>query len=671
MSNLNPQQSQAVHYIDTPLLVLAGAGSGKTRVITQKIVYLMQTCGINPRHIIAVTFTNKAAKEMKERVNTLLAGQKNRGLMISTFHQLGLALIRQELTSLGLKSGFSIFDTHDAITLLKNLLPDTDTKLLEQLQHKISQWKNDLIEPKQAILLAQNEIEECAAKVYIDYNRHLRAYNAVDFDDLIGLPVTLLRTHSEIKERWQNKVRYLLVDEYQDTNTAQYEFIKLITGARGAFTVVGDDDQSVYAWRGAKPENLALLQQDYPQLKIIKLEQNYRSVARILKSANQLISHNTHLFEKKLWSNLGFGDPIRVIATKDEEDEAERVVTELISHRFKHQTQYQDYAILYRSNHQSRNFEKALRHFRIPYALSGGTSFFARTEIKDIMAYLKLMVNTQDDNAFLRIINAPRRGIGPSTLEALGHYAAQREISLFDATFEMGLHQFLPDTAIEKLQQFTHWLNLVSDNAIRGNTIEVINDMVKTIGYETWLFDNSSNPTAAEKRMANVYELLAWLKRMLENDDGKEVTLEEVINKMILIDMLEQQNENEIRDQVQLMTFHAAKGLEFPHVFLVGMEEEILPHRTNIEEDQIEEERRLAYVGITRAKRSLTITFTNQRKRFGELNTNEPSRFLMELPQEDLEWEGYKFVSNPEKSEKRAEDYLASLRHLLNNTTST
>lgn len=665
MAILNPQQSAAVHYIDGPLLVLAGAGSGKTRVITQKIVYLIQACGINAKQIMAVTFTNKAAKEMKERVGKLLPGEASRGLTVSTFHQLGLTMIRKDAAKLGLKAGFSIFDTHDAVTLLKTLLPDMDTQLIEQIQQRISNWKNDLVLPEQALIRAQNDLEHSAAKVYVDYNRHLRAYNAADFDDLILLPVKLLQENPDAKEYWQNCIRYLLVDEYQDTNTTQYELIKLLTGVRGAFTVVGDDDQSVYTWRGAKPENLALLQQDYPQLRIIKLEQNYRSSGRILKAANRLISHNSHLFEKTLWSELGFGDPIRIIGTKDEEQEAERVVTEIISHKFKHQTAYLDYAILYRSNHQSRVFEKALRNYRIPYALSGGTSFFARTEIKDIMAYLRLLVNPDDDNAFLRIVNIPRRGIGPTTLEALGTYATQRHISLFAASFEMGLEQFLNETAILKLRNFTHWFNLVSDNAARGDTMAVLHEMIKTIGYETWLIDNASSPAVAEKRMANVYELLAWIQRMLEDKEGEDKTLQEVINKMVLIDMLEQQSETEVRDQVQLMTLHASKGLEFPHVFLVGMEEEILPHRTNIEEDNIEEERRLAYVGITRAQRSLTITFTHQRKRYGDTASCEPSRFLQELPPEDLEWEGYKQDVDPQKSQERAQSHLASLRSIL------
>lgn len=662
---LNPQQSAAVHYIDSPLLVLAGAGSGKTRVITQKIAYLIQSCGINAKQIVAVTFTNKAAREMKERVSKLLSAPEVKGLTVSTFHQLGLQMIRKEAPRLGLKAGFSIFDTHDAISVLKTLLPDTDAQLLTQIQQRISNWKNDALEPDMALIRAQNDLEYSAAKAYLDYNRHLRAYNAVDFDDLILLPVKLLTGNAEVREQWQNRIRYLLVDEYQDTNSSQYELIKLLTSIRGAFTVVGDDDQSVYTWRGARPENLGLLQQDYPTLKIIKLEQNYRSMGRILKAANQLISHNPHLFEKTLWSDRGFGDPIRVIGAKDEEQEAERVVTELISHKFKHQTAHQDYAILYRSNHQARIFEKTLRNYRIPYAISGGTSFFSRAEVKDIMAYLRLLINPDDDNALLRIINIPRRGIGPSTLEALGNYANQRHSSLFAASFELGLEQFLGESAIEKLRQFTHWINLVSDNAQRGDTMAVLHDMVKTIGYENWLLDNASSPAVAEKRMANVYELLAWIQRMLEDSESEDKSLAEVINKMVLIDMLEQQKETEAGDQVQLMTLHAAKGLEFPHVFLVGMEEEILPHRTNIEEDNIEEERRLAYVGITRAQRSLAITFCHQRKRFGDFSSCEPSRFLQELPQDDLEWEGYKIESNPEKSQERAQTHLASLRSLL------
>ncbi|HHM04406.1 MAG TPA: DNA helicase Rep [Gammaproteobacteria bacterium] len=667
MPPLNPQQRAAVRYLDGPLLVLAGAGSGKTRVITHKIAYLIRECGTAPRHIAAVTFTNKAAREMKARVGELL-GAEAKGLKISTFHTLGLNMLRQELQTAGLRAGFSIFDAEDSAGLIKELLrkESLDDGRVKEAQWQISRWKSALLDPGRAVNEAATDVELLAATLYAGYQRHLRAYNAVDFDDLIALPVQLLRDDVALRERWQNRLRYLLVDEYQDTNGAQYQLVRLLSGVRGALTVVGDDDQSIYAWRGAQPENLAQLQQDYPKLKVIKLEQNYRSSGRILNAANALIANNPHVFTKRLWSGRGPGDALRVIQYRDEEHEAESVVAEILAHQFRHRTDFGDYAILYRGNHQARLFERALRDQRIPYYLSGGTSFFSHAEVRDVMAYLRLLVNPDDDAAFLRVVNTPRREIGPATLEKLAEYAGGRHISLFAACFELGLKQHLPERAVTRLGRFAQWLVDLGDRGRRGDPIAVVKDMIHGADYELWLRDNARDDKVAERRINNVWELVAWMQRLTEKD-AADKTLADLVAHMSLMDILERGEEEHTGGRVHLMTLHAAKGLEFPHVFLVGMEEELLPHRNSLEAGTIEEERRLCYVGLTRARKTLALTLAARRKRGGERIGREPSRFLKELPQDDVVWEGVGQVADPVQRRKKGQAHMASLRSLLTN----
>ncbi len=671
MTQLNPRQKEAVLYIDGPCLVLAGAGSGKTSVITRKIAYLIEQCGIPARHIAALTFTNKAAREMKERASKLVKGSASKGLTVSTFHNLGLNIIRKEHKALGFKPGFSIFDSEDARSLLKELMlkdGDLDSDHLDLVQHQISNWKNDLVVPERALSMAQSQGEQTIAMIYLRYNQALRAYNAVDFDDLILIPVELFQTNSDVLARWQRKIRYLLVDEYQDTNSSQYLLVQLIVGNRGALTVVGDDDQSIYAWRGARPENMGLLKQDYPNLRVIKLEQNYRSTSRILRVANHLIANNPHEFDKALWSDMGLGDPIRVIRCKNEEAEAERIATEIITQRLQKQYKFRDFAVLYRGNHQARLLEMKLQHHQIPYKMSGGSSFFAKTEIKDVMAYLRLIVNPDDDNAFLRVINTPRRQIGTSTLEALGTYASERQISLFAALDEIGLQSRIPEKNLERIQRFAHWVKQVGRNCTGDNPVNAIREMLNDIDYEGWLHQNSNTPKAAEKRMENVFYLVESLQKTLDKTDGddeeNDTRMEDAIAKLVLRDLLERQEEEDTSDQVQLMTLHASKGLEFPHVFMVGMEEDLLPHRNSIEDNNIEEERRLTYVGITRAKRTLNMTLAGKRKQFGEMSETTPSRFLDELPTEDVEWEGFGEQSEA-KNLAKGEETLSSLLNLF------
>ncbi len=662
---LNSSQQQAVEYATGPCLVLAGAGSGKTRVIINKIAYLIKIKEYQPKHIYAVTFTNKAAREMKERIAHSLDRKETRGLKISTFHTLGLDIIRKEYKHIGIKSNFSLFDDHDQFALIKELTEqylDGDKDLINQLRSYISNWKNDLIDASLAMANAKTKKEKLFAQCYKLYEIQQKSCGILDFDDLILLPTLLLKNNEQIREKWQNRVRYLLVDEYQDTNTSQYELIKLLVGTRANFTVVGDDDQSIYSWRGARPQNLILLSQDFPNLNVIKLEQNYRSSGRILKAANILIENNPHLFVKTLHSELGYGDLINVISANNEEDEAEKIVNHLIGHRFTTGSRYGDYAILYRGNHQSRLVEKVLMQSRIPYRISGGISFFSRSEVKDIMAYLRLLVNLDDDNAFIRIINTPRREIGPTTLQKLGELAEKRSQSLFKTAFDPEITEILSPKRLNTLVSFVEWFNQLSKQA-QSEPMPAVYELLHNIDYESWLYETSPSPTAAQMRMKNINQLTDWLDEMLKGDEIEEpYTLADAVARFTLRDMLER-NENETeQDEVQLMTLHASKGLEFPYVYLIGMAEGLLPHQNSIDEDNIEEERRLAYVGITRAQQLLTFSYSRERRQFGEISYLEPSRFLYELPQDDLNWSLTKSNVTPEQRLQKSKNHLAMLK---------
>ncbi|SUD66800.1 ATP-dependent DNA helicase [Pseudomonas putida] len=667
MSRLNPRQQEARDYVGGPLLVLAGAGSGKTSVITRKIAHLIQNCGIRAQYIVAMTFTNKAAREMKERVATLLRPGEGRGLTVCTFHNLGLNIIRKEHDKLGYKPGFSIFDESDIKALLSDIMQKeySGDDGIDEIKNMIGAWKNDLILPAEALEKARNPREQTAAIVYTHYQRTLKAFNAVDFDDLILQPVKLFQEHPEVLERWQNRVRYLLVDEYQDTNASQYLLVKMLIGMRNQFTVVGDDDQSIYAWRGARPENLMLLKEDYPSLKIVMLEQNYRSTSRILRCANVLIANNPHAFEKQLWSEMGVGDEIRVIRCKNEEAEAERVAMEILTLHLRTNRPYSDFAILYRGNYQAKLIELKLQHHQVPYRLSGGNSFFGRQEVKDLMAYLRLLVNPDDDNAYLRVINVPRREIGSTTLEKLGNYATERGVSMYAASEELGLGEHLDARYTERLQRFKHWLDGVRHKVALEDPIAALHEMIRDIDYENWIRQQTASDKAAEFRISNVWFLVEALKNTLEKDEEGDMTIEDAIGKLVLRDMLErQQEEEENAEGVQMMTLHASKGLEFPYVFIMGMEEEILPHRSSIEADTIEEERRLAYVGITRARQTLAFTFAAKRKQYGEIIDCTPSRFLDELPPDDLAWEGLDDAPVEVKA-ARGNNALADIRAML------
>ena len=659
LNKLNPAQREAVTYLDGPLLVLAGAGSGKTRVITHKIAYLVNECGYEPRNIAAITFTNKAANEMRERVGDLLKNTSTKGLVVSTFHSLGMNILRKEAALLGYKPQFSIFDSGDVWKILSELTNSGDKQEVRDLQTQISNWKSAFVSPEQAAQSAENEEAKVHARIYSRYQETLRAYQAVDFDDLIHLPVVLFKQHPEALLRWQLKLRYLLVDEYQDTNDCQYQMIKQLADMRGALTVVGDDDQSIYAWRGASIENLHNLRNDYAKLRVVKLEQNYRSSQRILKVANHLINHNTKVFEKNLWSDHGIGDPVRIYAARDDEHEAESVVMKLMAHKFEHRTRFADYAILYRSNHLSRTFEEQLRAQRVPYTVSGGTSFFDKAEIKDITAYLRLIANSDDDPAFIRAITTPKRGIGNTTLEKLGSYAGSRQVSLFEAAFEAQVQHELQPRQHEELMLFCNFINRIQERAEKDSCGELLDELLRAINYETWLYD-SHESRQAESKWKNVEDFIGWLKRKAEADEKSLIAM---VQTIALINMLEGKDQEP--DAVSLSTLHAAKGLEFPHVFIIGAEEDILPFRES-DEKGIEEERRLMYVGITRAERSLQISYCNRRKRGKDWFACEPSRFLEEMPQSELIYAGGHADAVATVTKDEGMDKLARLKAMLN-----
>ena len=658
---LNPQQQQAVKYLAGPLLVLAGAGSGKTGVITQKIRYLITEAGYPPHHIAAITFTNKAAKEMQERISKMLGKKNARELTICTFHSLGMRILREEAAHIGYKKNFSILDGTDSAKIINELLGGTGKEALYKTQHQISLWKNDLKTPEDILQHAENEWDKQMATIYASYQTTLEHYQAVDFDDLIRLPAVLLQQNSEVRHKWQLRLRHLLVDECQDTNACQYTLMKLLAGAEGMFTAVGDDDQSIYSWRGANMENLRQMQADYPQMKVIKLEQNYRSTARILKVANKVIENNPKLFKKTLWSQFGMGEHIKVVACQHEQHEAEWVVSQIVKQKLVggDKTRYADFAVLYRGNHQARIFEEALRSARVPYQLSGGQSFFDKAEIKDVLAYIRLLANPNDDPAFLRAVTTPKRGIGEATLGKLNTYAHEHGCSLYEAALTPAAHTTLTPANREHLQQFMTLMEHYRSRAEHDDAGQLINNLLGDIAYEAHLL-NSEEGKAGEIKWRNVGDLTGWLAKKGEQD-GKNII--EIAQTIALMTLLEGKNEEEV-DAVKLSTLHASKGLEYPYVFLVGCEEGMLPHADSIEESNVEEERRLMYVGITRAKRQLTLTHCIKRKRQGTWQFPDPSRFIDEMPQEDLRILGRK-DSEPIVSKAEGRSHLSGLAAML------
>ncbi|MFT5503366.1 MAG: ATP-dependent DNA helicase Rep [Gammaproteobacteria bacterium] len=662
LQDMNQPQQDAVTCTDRPCLVLAGAGSGKTRVITRKISYLIEVAQFKPEHVRALTFTNKAAREMKQRLASAKTGKGKKGPVISTFHTLGLNILQQEFYTLGLRRGFSIMDAKDVESCLTELThrEEFDNSFVKNTLYQISRWKNDFIGAVAASKLAEDDLQLQQARIYDLYQQHLKTCNAVDFDDLIMLPVNLLRNEESILSKWQGKIRYLLVDEYQDTNTSQYEMIHLISGLRQNLTVVGDDDQSIYAWRGARPENINRLHLDFPQLKVIKLEQNYRSSGRILNAANQLISNNEHLFDKKLWTAAPPGDYIRIMPCKNADDEASRIATDIMTQRLQNNRPFRDFAILYRSNFQSRIYEKALRDHSIPYQITGSTAFFERREIKDIMAYLRLVTNPDDDQALLRIINLPRREIGTGTIQTIATYAAKRHNSLGAILSEMGLGEQLTARARARVNGFADLIEQLRHQANQVDAMVFIKHLIATIDYPAWLAETSGSQKQADVALENIEELVSWIGNLQKNAEDKSI--QNIVTRLALMSILQNNEDQKEQDAVQLMTLHAAKGLEFPDVYLSGFEEDSLPHHQSQDPQSLEEERRLAYVGITRAEVNLTISYAKLRQKFGETQHCEPSRFLLELPEADIE--GAEHTASKLSAEEKHEKGLNTFANL-------
>lgn len=648
-ATLNPAQMEAVHYLSGPSLVLAGAGSGKTRVITHKIARLLQA-EIRPRQIAAITFTNKAALEMRERASALVGPRAAKDLAISTFHSLGVRMLREDGRRLGLKEQFSILDSDDVLGVLRDAGACTDAKTVRQWQWTISLWKNMGLDSRRALDEAQDEDERQAALVMRLYEERLAAYQAVDFDDLISLPLKMLQSDDEARRKWQSQFAHVLVDEYQDTNAVQYELLKCLVdhpdpARHGRFTAVGDDDQSIYGWRGATIENLKRLPQEFPNLKVIPLEQNYRSTSSILRAANEVIGGNPKIFPKKLWSDLGDGEPVRVVECDGEEHEAERAVARIQALRAQDtRIAFSDFAILYRANHLARAFEQKLRAAQIPYKVSGGQSFFDRAEIKDLCGWLRLLVNEDDDPAFLRAVTTPKRGIGHQTLGALGEFSSQWKVSMFEALFSESLATKLSAKAIASLHEFGRYVNELQHQAKAtagaDDAKALLLVWLKDIGYEQHLYDNEDNEKVAAARWNNVLDFVDWVAKrcggQITEEGGKfeseRKTVLEVAQSISVILSLAERSEEQ--DQVTLTTLHASKGLEWPHVILVGVNEGLLPFKADHEEmtlERLQEERRLMYVGITRAQRTLVVSTLRRRRKGRETIAGIPSRFIAEM----------------------------------------
>ena len=655
---LNPQQRAAIEYCDGPLLVLAGAGSGKTRVITEKIAHLIRRKHLSASKIAAITFTNKAAREMRERVGKLIQGPAAEGLTVCTFHALGLKFLQIEHARAGLRRGFSVLDADDSQGLIKELAPKgIKNDALWALQSLVSRAKNEGLTPEQAAQAAAGAREREAADIYAAYQKRLAAFNAVDFDDLIRLPLRILENDDEARGAWQERIRYLLLDEYQDTNTAQYRLVRALAGERGMFTAVGDDDQSIYAWRGANPENLGELSRDYPKLRVIKLEQNYRCARRILRVANALIANNDHLFEKKLWSEGAEGAPIRVLECRDDEHEAERVAAEIAHLAEKHKARWNEFAILYRGNHQSRPLEKALRIARVPYHLTGGTAFLDRAEVKDLLAYLRLINNPDDDAAFLRIVNIPRRDIGATTLEKLGQLAGVRHFSMLRAAQHDAVLSELAARPASALAGFVGLVRELARSAERSTAAELVDQLIERTGYVEHIAAQVKEPGLRARRLENLKELGDWFRSMQKEGAAGDLAAQ--------LALLTHGDRDDPGNAVRLMTLHSAKGLEFRYVFIIGVEEGAFPHEASIEEGRLEEERRLMYVGITRAKEQLALSFARRKRRFGEIMANDPSRFLAELPDSDLHWSGRDAEQDEVQRNEVASSSIAKLAALF------
>src|SRR5690554_6140190 len=657
MHGLNPQQSAAVAHVEGPMLVLAGAGSGKTRVIVEKIAHLIRSGRYPARRIAAITFTNKSAQEMRERVTKRIKGDAAEGLTVCTFHALGLRILQVEHARVGLRRGFSIFDSDDVLAQLRDLMPGAKPDAVQAMQSLVSSVKNAGLSPEQAAEAARSAREHEAAALYARYQQRLAAFNAVDFDDLIRLPVQLLEGSEEAVAAWRERIGYLLVDECQDTNDAQYRLLKAIAGPRANFTCVGDDDQSIYAWRGANPENLSQLGRDYPALKVIKLEQNYRCPNRVLRAANALIANNPHEHPKTLWSAQADGERIRVWECRDAAHEAERVAGEIDFLHSAKQVPWSDFCVLFRGNHQSRALEKALQMIRVPYHLSGGTAFLERAEVKDALSWLRLVANPDDDAAFLRAVQAPRREVGATTLARLAELARNAGMPMSRAIESITLLKQLPARAANALGGFADILRGLRADAARLPPAELVRALNERSGLLAALRAQCRNEAQFAMRRGNLDELADWFDGPRGGAGPGELAAQ--------LALLTHADRDEGGNQVRLMSMHAAKGLEFRCVFVIGVAEGTLPHEASIDEGSLDEERRLLYVGITRAKERLYLSYPREVQKWGSRLRLEPSRFLDELPAAELQRDGADPAADAERKQERASAGFAAIQALL------
>jgi len=657
MHGLNLPQRQAVLYVDGPLLVLAGAGSGKTRVIVEKIAHLITSKRMPAKRIAAITFTNKSAREMRERVARRIKGDAAEGITVSTFHALGLKLLQIEHAKLGLKRGFSIFDSEDSTAQLKDLLaPGSKPDVIDAVRNLVSRAKNAGLSPEQAAAAAQSACEHEAARLYARYQQRLSTFNAVDFDDLIRLPVQLLESDEDAVAAWRERIGYLLVDECQDTNDAQYRLLKAIAGPRGDFTCVGDDDQSIYAWRGANPDNLLQMGSDYPSLKIVKLEQNYRCSNRVLRAANALIAHNPHEHPKTLWSDQADGERIRIWECKDHAHEAEKVASEI---QFLNQLRgapWSDFCVLFRGNFQSRALEKALQLLRVSYHLTGGTAFLDRGEVKDAMAWLRLIANPDDDAAFLRAVQSPKREVGATTLAKLAELAQHAHLSLARASESVGLLKQLPARAANALGSFVDIVRGLRGDAMKLPPAALVRRLNERSGLLQMLRAQCKDEATFQRRRSNLDELADWFDGPRTSGAGELAAA---------LALLSHADKGDAGNQVRLMSLHAAKGLEFRYVFIIGVEDGVLPHEASIAEGRLDEERRLLYVGITRAKEALWLSHAREAQKWGDKLRLQPSRFLDELPAAELQRDGADPVADAERKQERATAGFAAIKALL------
>jgi DNA helicase-2/ATP-dependent DNA helicase PcrA len=648
LDGLNPQQKEAVLHRDGPIMIIAGAGSGKTKVITTRIAHLMAS-GVDAFHILALTFTNKAAAEMKERIEKILGNSEARNLYIGTFHSVFARILRAEAPKLGFPSNFTIYDGEDAKSVLKTIIKE---KNLDDKHYKpntvlgrISQAKNALVSPEEYAIDSMLQQEDTRTNrpmigsIYKAYSERCFKNGAMDFDDLLFYMYRLLTTIPESLHKYQHKFRYIMIDEYQDTNVVQYEIVKLLGAMHENVCVVGDDAQSIYSFRGATIQNILQFEKDYDEIKIVKLEQNYRSTKTILNVANEVIGNNKGQLEKKLFTENADGEKIRIVRTMTDNDEGKIVADTIQELKLRNHFYNRDFAILYRTNAQSRSFEEALRRMGIVYKIYGGMSFYQRKEIKDFIAYLRLIVNPRDEEALKRVINYPLRGIGKTTIDKLVLIANQINASVWDVLTNAAFHGFKSST-LECLDQFVTMIKMFQSEMPKKNAY----DLAFTVGKSTNIVKELFNDKTTEglARYENVQELLNSIKEFTEtpmNEEDGEVgdkSLGTYLQQIVLL--TDTDDDKEDKDSVKLMTIHAAKGLEFPIVFLGGLEETLFPSAMSINtREELEEERRLFYVAITRAKKKLHLTYANARYRFGQLQQNDPSRFLEEINEDYIE----------------------------------